>query len=435
LWLSGCGKQRRGKRPNIFLVTVDALRADHLSCYGYCRDTSPNIDRFARDALLFENCFSHAPATSPSCASLLSGFLPHETTVLINSLPLPEGVEILPEILQRHGYQTVAVVSNYVLRRRMGWAQGSTVFDDTMDDCESGRGLPERIAERTTGRAIELLDQLKADPLFMWIHYQDPHGPYTPPERFSGLSRDRDQEPRHLKVNSTVTGWGGIPSYQKLAESTDYHYYVSQYDAEIRYQDEHFKRLIEAVKRLGLYDDALIVLSSDHGEGMGEHGYYFAHGEHLYSSLTHVPLIVKCARSLTGRRTDFVQHIDVAPTALAFAGIKLDPRFRGRDLRRQYATQSEIFAVIGDIVSMTYGGFRLVYTIEDNDYELFDIRTDSHGEHNLIRRPEYRDRVNDLIRRLRRIGEHDSLGLDIINRPPELTDEEKRKLRSIGYAR
>ena len=176
IWLGGCTKPQPRKRPNIILITVDTLRADNLSCYGYNRNTSENLDRFAADAMLFENCLSHAPVTSSSLTSLLSGFLPHETKVFEN-LPLPKEVDTLAKMLQRQGYKTAGVVSNFNLRRKAGWSEGFAIYDDNMVAYEQVRGLPERTAEHTTNRAIEVLKELNSEQLFLWVHYQDPHGP------------------------------------------------------------------------------------------------------------------------------------------------------------------------------------------------------------------------------------------------------------------
>jgi len=440
LWLTGCSKRHRDKKPNILLISIDTLRPDHLSCYGYSRNTSPNIDRFAEDALLFENCLSHAPITSSSCASMLSGFLPHETKVFEN-LPLPAGVEVFPEILQRVGYKTVAVVSNYVLRKKTGWSRGFTIYDDRMEDYERVRRVPERIAVSTTNRAIELLKQFHKDQLFMWVHYQDPHGPYTPPARFAEMFQNpSSQEPRNLKVNDSVSGRGGIPSYQRLGTNRDFYYYVSQYDGEIRYMDEHFKHFIDALKKLGLCDDSLIIFTSDHGEGMGEHDYYFTHGEYLYNSQTHVPLIIKYGKELIGRRKDFVQHIDIIPTILKILGLKPDSRFRGRDLRQQHGNNREIFTEMdcprvrdGIKVSILLKGLKLIYTPLYDQYELFDLNSDPHEEHDLVNDIKYGELVEDLAARLRRIRKEDFLGLRVVNKPPELSDEEIKKLKSLGY--
>ena len=311
---------------------VDTLRADHLGCYGYAKDTSPNIDRFADDALLFENCLSNGSNTRVSVASLLSGFLPHETGALKWPV-LTQDLETLAEILQAHGYWTGAVISNFVLRKKQGYEQGFLLYDDTMEDRELVRSWPERVAEHTTDRAIEVLEKPRDRPLFLWIHYQDPHGPYVPPTDPSDAFRDPGRPPRELEFTGSISGRGGIPSYQQLGSNHDFYYYRARYDAEIRYLDTHFQRLIAALKRLGMYDNSIIVLTADHGEGMGEHDYFFAHGEYLYQDQLHVPFMLRYGNELIGRTTKPVQHVDLVPTLLKIAGIDARAPFRGMDLR------------------------------------------------------------------------------------------------------
>ena len=426
-------------KPAIILVTVDTLRADHLSCYGYPKNTSPNIDAFAQEALLFENCFSHAPVTSSSCASILSGFLPHETKVFGN-LPLPTEVETLPEILQRYDYKTAAVVSNYNLRHKAGWAEGFMVYDDTMNEREMVRRMPERTAEHTTKRAIELLKQLHKDPLFMWIHYQDPHGPYTPPENFSALFQDQNQRPRNLELNRTESGRGGIPTYQRLGSNRDFYYYLARYDGEIRYLDEQFKQLIETLKELELYDDALIIFTADHGEGLGEHQYYFAHGEYLYNSLIHVPLIIKFGKEKTGRQTDYVQHIDIVPTIVNMLRLPVDSPFRGVDLRSDNLKGRKIVGEMqsprlkdGTRISLGLDGLKLIYTPASKHYELFNLKEDPHETNNLIDEKSYQEEAKALKLKLINTLKEDLLKLNIVNKPLKLTEEERNKLRSLGY--
>lgn len=444
LWLGGCGRMKPQRMPNILLITVDTLRADHLSCYGYNRNTSPNIDLFARDAMQFNNCLSHAPNTWTSIVSMLSGFLPHETKV-IETARLVNGLTTLPEILYKHGYKTIAVVSNYLLRRQMGYDQGFTIYDDKMDEVELNRGnVTERTASLTTDRAIELIKENYKDQLFMWIHYQDPHGPYTAPPQFSEMFVNSDQPPRNLKQNSSMSGYGGIPSYQQLGSNRDFHYYVSQYDGEIRYQDDQFGRLINVCKKYGLYDDSMIIFTSDHGEGMGEHDYYFAHGGNLHSCQTHVPMIIKHGNQLTGKRMDFVQHIDIVPTILNTIGIEPDLPFRGYDLRMPTTVDREIIAAKGISIirnifdmSIVFKGFKLIYSISFDEgwkkYQLFDLNTDPHDKHDLIRDPAYQDQAKDLIARLSRISKEDLLGLESVMTPQKLSRDEIEKLKSLGY--
>jgi len=441
LWLSGCRPRRHKERPWVLLISVDTLRADHLSCYGYHRNTSPAIDRFAGDALLFKNCLSHAPITGSSCASMLSGLLPHEIKVVGNNSP-PGKAKMLAEILKSVGYKTMAVVSNYVLRKGIGWEQGFKIYDASFGGRELVRRTPERIAEHTTDRAIELLRKYHDEQAFMWIHYQDPHGPYTPPEVFAEMFRDHGKTAVNLKLNETASGWGGIPRYQKLGENIDLHYYISQYDGEIRYFDDHFNRLLDTLKELGRFESSLIIFTSDHGEGMGGHDYYFAHGENLYNSLIHVPLIIKLGRELTGARTDFVQHIDIVPTLLNILDIETDFRFRGDDLRRESSTNREIFAEMISSTnnyetksSIVTGGFKLIHTPVYKQYELFNLIDDPREERNLIEAPNHRQRGRDLKERLSKIPKGELLELRKGSRRRRLTNEEKEKLKSLGYVR
>ena len=441
LWLTGCGKKAKSKGPSIILITVDTLRPDYLGCYGCTEDTSGNIDRFAEDALLFENCLSHAPETRLSFASMLSGFLPYETKIAEKNW-FPKEVKTLAEILKRQGYKTAAVVSNFVLRKGLGWEQGFAIYDDTMNENELVRNLPERIAEYTTNRAIELLRQFHKKPLFLCVHYQDPHGPYTPPEPYNKMFQNPRQLPHYIRLSRSMSGYGGIPSYQKLQTHRDYHHYVSQYKGEIRYQDEHFKRLIDALKQLGLYDSAFIVFSSDHGEGMGEHNYYFAHGENLYNNQIHVPLIIKLGTQLAGRRTDLVGHIDIVPTILNIAGIEPDQHLRGGDLRKEPETKREIFAEMNSPLllerikyAIVLDELKLIHAPRYKQYELYNIKVDPHEENNLISNSQYVQQTDDLKTRLKRICEEDFLKLPSDIKRREFTNEEIEKLKSLGYLR
>jgi arylsulfatase len=425
----------------VILISVDTLRADHLGCYGYAKPTSRHIDAFADEALLFENAISHGSMTVPTVASILTGFLPHETKA-IEAQGLLQELETLPEMLLRHGYNTLAVVSNFVLRGKRGFSQGFSIYDDTMVDREQVRPQPERVAGHTTDRAIELLEQQAGEPFFMWVHYQDPHATYTPPARYAELFRDSKRAPRLLAANKTLSGRGGIPSHQLLGSNRDYHYYVSQYDGEIRYLDQHFGRLIDAVQRLQLYDDALIIFTADHGENMGEHGYFFTHGENLFHGVTHVPLIVRHGGELRGKRTEFVQHADIVPTVMNAVGASPDSAFRGHDLLQQPPARREIFAeaeVRGSKQKRVYfvlrDGIKLIYQPSRNLFHLFDLNTDPGEERDLIRNGHYRRQRLDLTRVLARIRGENRLNLGPVRKPAELTEDEREKLKSLGYLR
>jgi len=438
LWLSGCVGHRRAKGPNVILIVIDTLRADHLGCYSYSRNTSGNIDRFAADSLLFENCFSHAPSTSASVASILSGFLPHETKVT-NRTVVSKQLRTLPVMLRPKGYKTAAVVSNYVFRDKRGWENGFDVYDAKMEGRELNRDIPERIAEHTTDRAVKLLKKFRKDNLFLWLHYQDPHGPYTPPATFAKLFKSNHKKPRILRLNKKSSGRRGIPKYQKLGANRDFHHYVSQFDGEIRYTDEHLKRLFDTLKELGLYNDSLIIFTSDHGEGMGEHDYYFAHGEYLYNTLTHVPLIIKCPAGPAGAKKDVVQHIDIVPTIMKALNITPGPNLRGCDLAGPIPAGREIFAkmetgMVKDKFkySILADGFKLIHTPLYDRYELYDMKKDFVEEHDLVNETAYGQIRGELKIRLKRVRRQDLLKLGTV-KSPKLSEDELEKLKSLGY--
>ncbi len=446
--LGGCGWLRSLRKPNILLVTIDTLRFDHLGCYGYPRETSPFIDSFAREALLFENCFAHAPNTWSSIASLMTGFLPHETKVMLR-VPIAPEVPTLPTTLRDHGYATAAVVSNFALKKGNGYERGFEIYDDRLGEKESGREMPERTAVHTSDRAIELIERFEKERFFLWVHYQDPHGPYTPPTRFSdrfsrSLEIDRENGRRRLPLNSTNSGIGGIPRYQRLGGHRDYAYYVAEYDAEIRYVDEQLERLFGAMKKRGLYEDALILLTADHGEGMGERDYFFSHGDNLYGHQIRVPCILRDGGRTKGRSARVVQHVDFVPTVLRAAGIKPDERLRGRNLQALDEKPREIFGAMFSKLSpvddydsyLLHDGMKLLHTpFSDRKYQLFDLRTDSSEERDLVEESSHRAVFEAMRSRLNNLKAEDRLGLEgsLFEALRDLTPEETKALKALGY--
>ncbi len=437
------------RRPNLILLTMDTLRFDHLGSYGYARPTSPQIDAFAEEALVFENAFAHAPTTWSSMASLLSGFLPHETKVILD-IPMSAEVPSLAPFLRAQGFDTMAVVSNFVLRAGKGYERGFRVFDAQMGEQEAVRGLPERTAVHTTNRAIELLREAEGEPFFLWVHYQDPHGPYTPPPAYADLFVDsRGAKPENqLELNRINSGRGGIPAYQQLQGERDAGFYVSRYDAEIRYLDTEVGRLFDSLKELGLYDDALIVLTSDHGESMGEHGFYFSHGESLYGSLMRVPLILRHGDRLRGRSEAFVQHIDLLPTVFGALGIDPDRRLRGRDLRAEDLSDSDVFGAMIALGSpvpdfdtfLIRDGWKLISTRvaagqSGSELQLFDLRNDPREERDHARDPAQQGRVEEMRAALSGVKAEDRLGLarDLFPGRKPMSPEDRKALKALGY--
>jgi arylsulfatase len=315
-------------RPSIVLVTIDTLRADHLGCYGYGRPVSPRIDALARDSTLFEAARTTLPRTTQSVASILTGRLPKSHGARGLFARLPETNTTLAEILKRAGFDTAAVVSNTFLRPRQGFEQGFDLYDNPEDrwDADSAAAI--------TAVAVRWLDARPADrPFFLWAHYLDPHWLYEPPapwDRAFDPGFDRpftlydDLEAGRLTKGQVIFG--------DVVDEAQARHVVALYDGEIARTDAAVGALLD---RLAAIDGpVLTVLTSDHGESLGEHGYHYAHGEYLYEEGLRIPLIIRYPKVVAAgaRERGAVLNIDIAPTILALAGIPGMQGVEGRPL-------------------------------------------------------------------------------------------------------
>jgi len=307
-------------RPtNVLLVSVDTVRPDHLSLYGYARPTSPHLDAFARAAMTYDNAYAPATFTSPSVVSLLTGVYPAAHGVRFLFQPLAAGTWTLAGHLRAHGWRTGAVVSNFVLTRAAsGLAAEFDDYDDTLveEEVRRGKKVVQRDARATTDAALAWLERHRERPFFLWVHYIDPHGPYAAPAPFD--ARFSGSPPREVKEAK-------IPDYQRVGHVADVGYYVDQYDGELAYSDEHVGRLLRGTDALGLLATTIVVLTSDHGETLTErHGgrpVWFDHGQDVWEELARVPLVVYRPGGPTGRSPALVCLTDVVPTILAALGV------------------------------------------------------------------------------------------------------------------
>jgi arylsulfatase len=308
------------------LLTVDTLRADRLSLYGYPRPTTPQLDRWFGSAAVFLRSYSTSSSTAPSVASLLSGLQPHEHRVRLLHQLLSDEVVTLTDRLPP-AYQSAAFVSNVVLTdEAMGLARRFDHYDDFVDEPEPRRVSFERTARRTTDAALRWVEE-SADPrrpLFLWVHYIDPHGPYLPPEGW----RSRFTHPKPLIIDPLR-----VPRYQRDPAVSDGLEYVDRYDEEVAYADAEVGRLLDALDRLRPLEDALVVFTADHGETLMESDTWFDHGHHVLEPLIRVPLLVRGPDVEPGRFAVPASGIDVAPTLLRFAGVDAG-ELPGADLRR-----------------------------------------------------------------------------------------------------
>ena len=282
----------------IIVISIDTLRADHLPAYGYKNVKTPAIDALAADGAVFERAYSHAPQTLPAHASILSGQLPFETGVRDNvGFTVKNGERLLPQMLRERGFTTGGIVSAYVLRKETGIGQGFDFFDGEMPPSspELSIGQVQRDGGESEQIAEHWLDTIGTSRAFLFLHLYEPHKPYAPPDRFAQYA---------------------------------------PYDGEIAYTDEIVGRLVKYLKSHQLYDRATIVLLSDHGEGLGNHGEQ-EHGLFVYDEAIHVPLVIKQEGNAgAGRRiADLVQHIDLVPTILDLVKAPGGGSLHGRSLK------------------------------------------------------------------------------------------------------
>jgi choline-sulfatase len=298
---AGGWKYARASAPlsgPIIIISIDTLRADHLPAYGYRKVKTPAIDELAANGVVFERAYSHTPQTLPAHTALLAGRLPFETGVRDDAGGrVRPGERLLPQLLRERGYSTAAVVSASLLRKDTGINQGFDFFDDEMpaNPEEPAAEAGHRDGSESEKIAEHWLDSAGTSRTFLLLHLNEPHAPYAPPDRFSQYA---------------------------------------PYDGEIAYADEIVGRLIHYLKTHQLYDRSTIVLLSDHGEGLGDHGEQ-EHGLFVYDEAIHVPLIIKQESNVgAGRRvSDLVQHVDMVPTILDLVKAPAPDTLRGRSLK------------------------------------------------------------------------------------------------------
>ncbi len=306
-----------GARPNVIVYLVDTLRADRLGCYGHSRPVSPRIDRFAAGATLFENARANAPWTLPAVASVMTGLWPPAHGVFEDSRRLAPEAVTLAEALSGAGYQTAAVVTNGFATGAYGLDQG---FDElTLIDSEG------RKSSRVHEAAVEWLGRRDPErPFFLYLHTIDPHKPYLPGEVYRRrFASEADEIWAQIVANPRKQRWE--PTDANVAQL------LALYDAEIAENDASFGDTLDALETAGLYDGALIVFLSDHGEEFHEHSAW-THASNLFRETLNVPLVVKLPRQRQGRRVaELAQQIDLMPTLLAYLGIE-GPATQGRPL-------------------------------------------------------------------------------------------------------
>ena len=387
----------------IVIISIDTLRADRLPVYGYSKVRTPNLDAFASQAVVFDRAYSHAPQTLPAHASILSGALPFEHGVRDNiGFTVKQGQWLLPRALHDRGWPTGGFVSAYVMRAATGIGQGFDAYDSELpaSSGELSIGQVQRAGEQTLAVAEAWLGQRDTSkPFFLFFHIYEPHKSYSPPERFRGY------EP---------------------------------YDGEVAYSDEIVGRMLDRLRALKVFDQATIVILSDHGEGLGDHGEQ-EHGLFLYQETTRIPLMVKPAGWRNGmlRIANPVQQIDLVPTLLDAIGADKPASMRGRSLKPLIdgtgaiadtgiyaeALYSRYHFGWSELYSLTDARYRLIRAPRD---ELFDLERDPRESTSVAaERPQVRQAMRTALEGL--------IQNAAIAAPAEITDEDKQRLAALGY--
>ena len=314
----------RSQGPNIILISIDALRADHLSCYGYHRNTSPNIDQLASQGILFKNAFSQATSTLPSHASIFLSQYVWRHKVDNRKKRLGNSFTTLVEILRDRNYTTCAFVGGGLISARYGFNQGFEIYDDGIPRKHRHYGIASYI-----NKLLSWLESVKNRRFFLFIHTYDVHGPYNPLAPYFDLYTKGRCEGAHLRTS------GGIRPYKLDASKLipkEIDYIIAVYDGGINYVDEQLGKIFEKLDQLDIDDKTIIILTADHGEGFKEHG-RLRHGYKPYIELVHVPLIMK-GPGIPRDRTyeNWVQHIDIVPTILEILNIRQRKEMQGRRL-------------------------------------------------------------------------------------------------------
>lgn len=389
LLIFGCSEQRVDDepavavdRPSILLITLDTTRADSIGPDAVGVET-PEFNQIAARGKRFTNAYATVPETLPSHTSMMTGLYPAGHGVHENARYIPDSARLVAEILQQEGYRTAAFISAYPLGRQFGIARGFEVFDDQLD------GSAERRAATTTERALDWLDDQRDGPLFLWVHYFDPHHPYEPPPPF------------------------------------DDRYHENPYLGEIAAMDEQIGRLVSSFEDATQHQTA-IILAGDHGEGLGEHGEQ-QHGNLVYQSTMLVPLVLAGPEVEPGIVDEAVSSRRIFHTILDWAGLDRSQSLLRRDASEvvvgeamkpylQYGWQPQIMAVEG-----------AVKVIHAGRIESYDLSEDPN---------ERNDRSNelDLSRELRQaIREYPLPSLKPSPSAGALSDEDRRQLASLGY--
>lgn len=445
---------QQSKRPNILLIGIDTLRADHVGCLGYERDTMPTLNRLAREGVLCTRTMSTSGWTLPSVMSVMTSLYPnvHQTYTYKNRLP--GEVATLAEVLRANGYSTVGFVSNPILDGRYGFLDGFDLYDDFTVSLDAGLDIFAKhneilndqqlvcTGELVTRMAVQWLQRNRGEPFFMFVFYIDPHYDYIPPAPFDTMfdpsyeghidSRGINREPRHSQRPS----------------DRDLQHLLALYDGEIRYTDGCVAELLRFFARSGALKNTVVVLFGDHGDEFYEHG-KTAHDRTLYDEIIHVPLVFwGPGRFPPGKRINAVtSQIDIMPTILDYLGVPYEGPMQGASLRPLIEGKAErlrdtVWAELNTwihVQAVVSNHYKLIRNVSKDTWELYYLRRDPDEQTNLYAQPSTTGVQLTLMTEWERwIRDNSTLAGDLTHggqiEKVQLNEQQLQKLRALGYA-
>ena len=384
-------------QPNVLFITMDSLRYDHLGCTGYKKAHTPHIDALAQDGAVFMEALAQGTYTRISVPSIVSGRFSYFTEVRMLSGELDSAHTTLAEVLSADEYATFSTT-------RM-WSQSFYQGFDTY-------GVSSQKTSKRTQGTIEAFEEYRDDKFFIWLYYWDPHAPYAPPEEFMRLFepdyQETPKEDRETKVrgerdrlrDNTGHYNGSIATLIKLnsekitLDALGKAHLINLYDAEIAYVDAEIGKVVAELKKLGLYDNTLIVLNSDHGEGFGEHKKYY-HGGTVYDEMARVPLIIKPPRWRNTNKVVWgqVRNLDIMPTVLDYCGLEVPKECDGQSLRpfiegdaspNLPSITETYMGKLNYLVAFRHADWKLIYDMSNDRAWLYDLGSDPRERKSLL---------------------------------------------------
>ncbi len=450
------GSRRQVKRPNVLLISLDTVRKDHCSVYDYSRDTTPNLRRFAEQGARFDLAYSACSSTAPSHASMFTSLYPPAHQVLSNGYTLGQEYNTLAEHLSSVGYQTAACVSSFVLHPKFGLAQGCTFYDVdfkaenqsiTKEYFPDQPDVVDQRAGATTQKAIDWLKNKRnpESPFYMFLHYFDPHAPYDPPEPFMSRFASQKNEPTYFEKLIAKIQNDKSAYLEKI---------INLYDGELAFTDHEIGKVFESLKYLGLEEDTLVVLTSDHGEGLGQHN-LVGHSFNIYEEQVRVPLLFRWPNHIPKglELSSPVEGVDIMPTildlisvnrkGLSLHGQSMAPALLGgaehdKDrpvyLFREYYTGREVEGLYknsflkGNKFAVRKGKWKYIEGKEENSQELFNLSSDPRELDNIY--TKFPKKASELSAELESwVAKYTQKGLTKKNIPKE----DLERLKALGY--